>query len=450
MITMLIPLVGMIRWETNETSENITMVQWPGLIENGTMNVNVLNDMGSYFENHFAFRNELINIYSLLNTNLLHYSPVQKVILGKNNWLYFKDTLDDYMGLNVLTEREIYCITNNLELMKNYVEGKGVQFIVTIPPNKNTLYGENMPPQYLTTEQKNIDQLKKSLKEKNIQYVDLFDLFNNEEDIYYFERDSHWNNEGALLAYNSLMDEMGIQHETYENKSYEVMNDHIGDLDEMLFPRSYKKEEDHSYEKWFDFKYQNDVKDNMDNWIETFNPSGQGTLLMYRDSFGEAILPYFANAFEYGYFSRLVPYNLTQIESLKPTSVLIERVERRLSSFAESAAIIIPQPYEIMKAESMDLHLDVDIKKEGDYINIKGTIDQNLLNDYSDIYIQVIDQNNENGSAYKAFYLLDEKGNGNGYQLYLPDIQLPDLADIQVLVYDNGHCIQIADKTIEK
>ena len=38
-----------------------------------------------------------------------------------------------------------------------------------------------------------------------------------------------------------------------------------------------------------------------------------GSMLMYRDSFGESLLPFVADEIGQGYFSRLVPYNLTQI-----------------------------------------------------------------------------------------------------------------------------------------
>ncbi len=448
---MTVPFFGMSFWATNETTENTDMVEWPKLIKDEQINFQYLSEIGQYFENHFAFRNEMIDINSNININLFNDAPIQKVISGKEGWIFYNETLDDYQGLNLLTEREINCIINNLQLMSNYVTSKGIQFVVTVPPNKNSLYGQYMPDRYLQAESKNIDLFHSKLAQSNIQYTNLFDLFGNSDEIYYFKRDSHWTNEGALYAYNQLMDDMGIQHETYSNKSYSEVQDHEGDLDKMLYPKTHWLENNHNYDKWNKFEYLNDVKSNMDNWIETHNPSGQGKLLMYRDSFGEQILPFFANAFEFGYFSRLVPYNLVEINSLKPNCVIVERVERRLSSFAENAAIIEPQAYQQLTSEKLKTKSEINVKKDGGYYNISGTIDENHLTNDSEIFIQIIDQNSNIGVAYKSFELITNDGNGNGYQLYIPEQMIPEKCIIQIIVYNKNTTNKtVAEKILEK
>ena len=78
----------------------------------------------------------------------------------------------------------------------------------------------------------------------------------------------------------------------------------------------------------------------MDSWIETENPNATGSILMYRDSFGESLLPFVAGEFEKGYFSRLVPYNLLQVEQYQPDVVVIEKVERNLDDFITDMPIV--------------------------------------------------------------------------------------------------------------
>ena len=94
---------------------------------------------------------------------------------------------------------------SNIKAMEKYVEGKGKKFVLTIAPNKNTLYPENMPNNYKkVSEKNNLSKLEKVLKKEKINYVDLKSVFKNEDEVLYLKRDSHWNNKGALLAYNSI------------------------------------------------------------------------------------------------------------------------------------------------------------------------------------------------------------------------------------------------------
>ncbi|MFR4564168.1 MAG: hypothetical protein ACLT5O_06470, partial [Anaerotignum sp.] len=62
----------------------------------------------------------------------------------------------------------------------------------------------------------------------------------------------------------------------------------------MLFPKAVQKEDNYFYDTASNFVYVNEVKDNMDSWIETENPNAIGSILMYRDSFGESLLPFVA------------------------------------------------------------------------------------------------------------------------------------------------------------
>ena len=72
-------------------------------------------------------------------------SASKDVILGKQNWLYYKDTEDDYLGKNILSDAEIEIISNNIKMMQQYVEAQGAKFLFFIAPNKNSLYGQYMP-----------------------------------------------------------------------------------------------------------------------------------------------------------------------------------------------------------------------------------------------------------------------------------------------------------------
>ena len=131
-----------------------------------------------------------------------------QVIVGKDDWLYFGGTVNDYRGRNLLSEREMYNVIHNITLMQNHVQQNGSQFVLMVIPNKNTLYDEAMPYYVKPGDTSNLERLTELLTERGVEFIDVKELFQNEEEVLYFHRDSHWNNKGAVLAYNALMEKL--------------------------------------------------------------------------------------------------------------------------------------------------------------------------------------------------------------------------------------------------
>jgi hypothetical protein len=71
-----------------------------------------------------------------------------------------------------------------------------MDFLLTITPNKNTLYPEHMPyyKDYPVGGEHNAIRLAEDLSRQDVRYLDLFRLFGAEEEVLYLKRDSHWNN----------------------------------------------------------------------------------------------------------------------------------------------------------------------------------------------------------------------------------------------------------------
>lgn len=442
---LLIPFAGMSFWAANETTENKALAEWPSLTETE----NYLSGMGEYFEDHFAFRQYFVTANALLRGKLLKVSATDQVVVGTSDWLYYSGTLDDYCGTELFDERELYAAVHNLKLMQDYAEGCGSRFILTIAPNKNSLYSEYMPYFYQKGTDTNLEHLTEKMAEAGISYVGLYEQFREEDEELYFQRDSHWNNKGAVLAYNALMNRMEKEHETYLNVPYELEKVHIGDIDEMLYPLAAEPEEDYIYDKEFRYTYVNDVTDNMDDWIETRNPEKEGRLLMFRDSFGESLLPFMADEVGEGYFSRLVPYNLTQVEEYRPDYVIVERVERNLSAFIQDVPIMEGPQTEWIPAPEAETDSVLETQKEGSYLTVKGQIDEAYMKDNTEIFVSVRDNETMDTRTYRAFYTTTEEGGGNGYQLYLKGGTVPaGNLHIYVTVQNEGQNVIVASKDI--
>ena len=119
MVMCILPFAGMAVAKTETTTENRTMAAFPSFMEEGKWNVNYLQDLGAYFEDHYAFRNLLVSVDSQIQAKLFKTSNMDTVIVGKNDWLYYTASLDNYLGQNLMSDQEVYnSLVQNYEIMK--------------------------------------------------------------------------------------------------------------------------------------------------------------------------------------------------------------------------------------------------------------------------------------------------------------------------------------------
>lgn len=448
MVVCFIPLVGMTVHPTTVSTENKRMSEFPELkTEEGDVNLDFFEEFEDYFNEHFAFRNELVYADAMIQTGLFHVSSVDSVISGSDGWLYYASTLDDYLGQDNMTERQIYNLVHNISLACQYVESKGSSFVLAIPPNKNTLYGEYMPyyDSYIVEDTHNIDLLAPKLKEAGIPYADLTELFRGENEILYLKRDSHWNEKGAVLAYNCIMDTLNYSHMDYGDSQVTRAKDEDGDLNRMLYTLYGEKEMNYRYEVEQKYTYVNDVESVEDVWIETEGGTGNGALLMFRDSFGNTLLPYMADQFENAWFTKETPYGLESLmEQYQPDTVVFEKVERNISEFISKPPIIsAPEtetPRTVWGVESGTTISMGSLDYDYQYYKIGGSVDEDLLNEETDIVVCI------DGICHEAYHI-----GANEYELYIPKEEILSYpVEIEVLLRDADTYRSVQKKIIEE
>lgn len=450
----LCPSLGMLVTKQETSSENRQLSEFPSpKTEEGKINVEWLSQAGDYFQEHFAFRNELVTGNALLHGRLLETSTADGVIQGKNGWLYYKDSLDDYLGQELLSDRSLFNIAHMLSMTQQALEEKGVNFLFTIAPNKNSLYGDNMPyyDKLKVSDQTNRENLEGWLKTEKVAYADLYQALMEEDEVLYHARDSHWNNKGAALAADVLMDALGKDHDSYEGESYTVRRDYTGDLDTMLYPLASTADDEIYYDKETTYATVEEIQSNFDPRITTVNPVKEGSLVMYRDSFGNALLPYMADAYANAYFSRGIPYQLMDVETHSADTVIIERAERFLPEMSQFPPVLTAK--EISLTEDQELQgsdgaVDVKIKPQGMTAQLSGRIKEGLLNTDSRIYLKV------NGSVYEAFPMdvkVEENLDDNGFCLYLPsELVAADGNDVEILIEKDNKIYNIYQNNIKE
>ena len=103
----------------------------------------------AYFNDQLGFRKRLINWQNILKVAVLGVSPSPNVILGRNQWLYWGDLdIQYYRVLRPFRPEHLVGWQRLLESRRDWLAGRGIRYLVVIPPNKSTIYPEYMPRVY--------------------------------------------------------------------------------------------------------------------------------------------------------------------------------------------------------------------------------------------------------------------------------------------------------------
>ena len=327
----LLPSVGMLFLPPTQAAANERLSPKPMLQkEDGSWNTDVLGQVADYIADHFALRQQMVTANSALQTTLLATSPAEDVICGKDGWLYYAATLDDYQNHATLSDAEAAQIAQTIADMQAYCEARGATFLFTIAPNKNSLYPENMPARYLQSDSPgNYELVAPYLKEYGVNYADLFTFLSEQDETLYLRTDSHWTNRGAAIAHDFLMETLGLPYTAFGEASYATENTHRGDLYEMLYPTGTAREAQQQYE--INFSYVTPPRTAEDILIQTTSEGApNGRLILCRDSFGNALHPFLAADFREALITRQMPYPLEQVQA--GDTVIVEIVERNLAN----------------------------------------------------------------------------------------------------------------------
>lgn len=433
---MLLPAVGMLFFPTTTSSENKAMAEAPVLMKDGAINKKFFDDFDNWFNDHIAFRNQMVYADAMIQTKIFQESSVSGVIKGTDGWLYYSSTLDDYLGSDVLTDRELFNLSHNLYVVQSYMDERDITFVVMIPPNKNTLYGEHMPyyDNFIVSTDHSAILLADYMPENTIHYLDLFELFGRTDEVLYLRQDSHWNNKGALMVYNAMMDSMDIEHEDYSSIDPVMVLSSDGDLNKMLYSFYGPAEYDYDYQIPQNYTYVQG-EDVESRWIVTENPDGSGTILVFRDSFANSLIPFVSNHFVTAAYSKALPNPLEKyIETYNPSYIVIEKVERNISDYLTMPPVLTaPSATVPDNCEEADTDSTVQVEAcmyDVNYWAFSGTIDSGYLSSDTEIIVSI------DGKPYMSYQTGED-----GWLLYLKKADFEsDTAHVEVFTVSGGQC----------
>lgn len=432
--------------KTDSTKEKRQLAEAPKIKKDGKLNFDYFDEFEKYFSEHFAFRQELVNADGRLKSTVFGTSPNKDVIVGKDGWLYYGATVNDFLNINMLSQRGINNILSNIELMNDYCSQHGADFLFMIAPNKNSVYPEYMPFNYVSSDNKdNYERLAESLKDKDY-WCDMKETILNTDSSMplYHKTDTHWNNMGAYAGHVKLMEMLGHKFCPAGTRWF-TRDDRLGDLAAMIYPAEDAKDTQVYNDYEFTYNYRGRFKGLDDITINTICETGEDTLLMWRDSYGEAILPYMAESYASAEFSRSVPYRMDNING---GDVILEIVERNIGNLQKYAPVMEAPETETPAATALYSGDSYSFRSEqfGELTHLFGELpDKCFESDKVSIVVTVGDK------SYKAFNCfedqkLDRSGESsdNGFSIYIPSAAYTEGSNVTVsVINDNGRTIQI-------
>jgi hypothetical protein len=318
-------------------------------------------DYETYFNDNFGMKNLLVKFNSYLNVKLLNTSPTDRVMIGKDGWLFFtkdrnEDLIDLYRGITLFTDDELAKIKKNLEERRDWLKAQGIPFVLMVAPNKETIYGEYLNDNIKKVQDKTrLDQLIDYLnKNSDIKIVDIRDelISKKPEERLYDKTDSHWNEYGAYYGYKAILNEINKYLPNVKPKElneFEVVKKVAGeggDLAKMLsIPKAFNEEyillqpkKEKAFVPVGNFGYKLDqglVTENKDRTLPR--------LLMFRDSFTVKMTPFISEHFSTAVYQWNHNFDPNLVKEVKPDVVVHEVVERFLSD------LLLDNPKEMQK-----------------------------------------------------------------------------------------------------
>lgn len=310
-----------------------------------------------WFNDHVGFRKQLIGTYNIAKYYGLTPASLARavgssaaadgVVVGRNGWLFYNGgrILEDFRCTSPFTTQELQHWKAVLEARRQWLARQGIHYVLLIGPNAQTIYPEYMPRKITRVgKQSRFDQLLAELQTvPGFDVIDVRDQLCKASQQYptYFRTDTHWNQYGAFIGYQGLMNSLvracpDLQPLTLSDFNIRQFDVDVseGDLAKMLNSPIGIPDVSVNLQPKREVRVQ--VVDTDLPSVGTIARiatcgSGQaGTAVVFHDSFFNAIEPYFNTHWSRVHYVHTADFPAEVVTAEHPRVVVQEIVERQL------------------------------------------------------------------------------------------------------------------------
>ncbi len=303
-----------------------------------------LHKYGAYFEENYGLRNEFTKWQSKIKLKVFKSSSnPEQIIQGENSWLFYNSKDDQQFGsyskTNLLNKGQLILFKKLHTERKNELKKKNISYILAVWPDKNTIYHNELPFQMRIQIKDTIsksDQITAYLKKTKSDLILVNtknDVLINNKQTLYLKNDTHWNSLGAFYAYRKFMLESFSIFKTlpFNYSDFILKNKKIKGGDLLGLLGLCDKNVENEITPILKLKKQPKIiNDNQfENSYGKYNKNANCNLkvLFFRDSYADALIPFFSLHFKHSYFYRSY-YDQKIIDLIKPDVVVVCNVER--------------------------------------------------------------------------------------------------------------------------
>lgn len=292
-----------------------------------------------YYGATFGLRTAIVQFHAHAVYRLTGQSPSNKVIFGKDGWLYYADdySIEDFHSAKPFTPDELACWKSVMEARQDWLARRGAQLLIVLACDKYVIYPEYLPDAYRRGPQPyRVEELAAYLAQHSrLNVVPLLAPLRaaRAADRLYHRTDTHWNDRGAAIGYREILGRLNLTPVPYEpaeatTPAWDLavminLHDILREQNLALRPvqprRAKLIEVDTPDPTW-----------NVGRAVFEVDDPALPKLVMFRDSFGSALLPFLAEHFRRSVFLWQYDFDPAVIEAEKPDVVIWLMTSRRL------------------------------------------------------------------------------------------------------------------------
>ncbi len=313
-----------------------------------------IKNIENYSQRNFFARNFFFSIYREIKLNLFKTNPIpNKVIEGNEGWYFLGDsysnTVKESKGLITFSKEDLERIGSTLTKRKTFLDKRGIHYFFAVAPNKHTVYGDYLSIKKSSNKTK-LEQLLEYSDNIPVHIVDLKSKFPSNQYYLFHKTNTHWNDLGAFYGYLSLMepiskiykdipilslDDFDITIDTsYQEDLTKMLQQEVLEKRVTLIPKTPFTYKDIEEKK---IPIPKNYKKSPSDYEKRYTTKNKKLkVLIFRDSYGSAFLPFISETFGETLFIWAHHFNEQLIEQEKPDIVIHEIVERNLDMLSKS------------------------------------------------------------------------------------------------------------------
>lgn len=346
-----LPIVRFNKSGTVSEKENRTLATRPPLICDGHLNGKLFGQYSAYFDDRLGGRQRLISLNKLVDDSLNPngFAVSSRAFEGKNGWYFYIDQCDgnnllDFFKQNLFSDGQCADFKKRVVTTVAWCAEQRIPCIFLICPNKHSVYSEYYRferPDGITR----ADQIAEVFEELGVPYLfprDFLLARKTEFDFpLYYETDTHWNSQGAYLAFTLLREKIqavfpDVSFPQIEYKTEVENSMTAGDILPMLSVKEAKSTQPklspvgHKNTDFYTY-----IKNEGTNGVHTKGADASfPRALIFRDSFFSALEPFVSPLFSEAKYvwKQFDEQDKEMILQYKPDIIIFESVERAAST----------------------------------------------------------------------------------------------------------------------